>query len=64
MGGLGNRAIRAIEKSKILVEWFDANGRLFMEQTETHDISETGISFCLNHPVWVDTHLTLKISSS
>ena len=64
MGGVGNRAIRVKEKSKLLVEWVDANGLLFMEQTETHDISETGISFYLKNLVWVDTHLTLKISSS
>jgi hypothetical protein len=64
MGGVGNRAIRVKEKSKLLVEWMDVNGLLFTEQTETHDISETGISFYLKNLVWVDTHLTLKISSS
>ena len=64
MCGFGTRAIRAKEKSKLLVEWVDANGLLFMEQTETHDISETGISFYLKNLVWVDTHLTLIITSS
>ena len=64
MCGFGNRAIRALEKSKLLVEWVDTNGHTFIEETETHDISETGISFYLKNLVWVDTHLTLKITSS
>ncbi|PYV88659.1 MAG: hypothetical protein DMG05_15160 [Acidobacteria bacterium] len=57
-------AVRENEKSKLFIKWVDANGESFTEQTETHDISETGISFYLKNPVWVDTHLTIKISSS
>ena len=60
----GSVAIRAKEISKLLVKWVDANDLPFTEQTETHDISETGISFYLKNPMWVDTHLTLKIASS
>jgi hypothetical protein len=56
--------LRIKEESKLLVKCFDANGESFSEQTETHDISETGISFFLKNPVWVDTHLTIKIASS
>lgn len=57
-------AIRIKEKSKLLVKCIDANWESFSEQTETQDISETGISFYLKTPVWVDTHLTIKIASS
>jgi hypothetical protein len=57
-------AIRARENSKLLVKYLDAGGNSFTEQTETHDISETGISFYLKNQVWVDTHLTITIASS
>ena len=57
-------ALRIEEKSKLLVKCVDANWESCSEQTETHDISETGISFYLKRPVWIDTHLTLKIASS
>ena len=57
-------AVRARENSKLLVECFDADGKSITEQTETYDISETGISFYLKSPVWVDTHLTITITSS
>ncbi|PYV42015.1 MAG: hypothetical protein DMG06_15345 [Acidobacteria bacterium] len=57
-------AVRTKEKSKLFIKCADANWESFTEQTETHDISETGISFYLKKPVWVDTHLTIKIASS
>jgi hypothetical protein len=57
-------AIRARENSKLLVKCLDAAGNSFTERTETHDISETGISFYLKNQVWVDTHLTITIASS
>ena len=55
---------RIKEQSKLLVKCFDAHGEFFSEQTATHDISETGISFYLKTPVWVDTHVTITIASS
>jgi hypothetical protein len=57
-------AIRARENSRLFVRCVDANGTTFCEQTETIDISETGISFFLNTPIWVDTHVTIEIVSS
>ena len=57
-------AVRVREKSKLFVKCADANWESFTERTETYDISETGISFHLKNPVWVDTHLTIKIASS
>jgi len=59
-----SNAVRIKEKSKLLVKCLDADGQSCAEQTETHDISETGISFYLKNPVWIDTHLTIKIASS
>ena len=55
---------RIKENSKLLVKWQDVKGELFTERTETHDLSDSGISFYLNTPVWVDTHLTITIASS
>jgi len=59
-----SNTIRVKETSKLLVKCLDASGQSFSEQSETHDISETGISFYLKSPVWIDTHLTIKIASS
>jgi hypothetical protein len=59
-----NTAVRERENSKLLVKWVDVDGNSFTERTETHDISETGISFYLESPIWLDTHLVLTIASS
>jgi hypothetical protein len=55
---------RTKENSKLFIKCANANWELFTEQTETHDISESGISFYLKTPVWVDSHLTIIIASS
>jgi hypothetical protein len=57
-------ADREKENSQLLVKWVDEAGAKFVERTETHDISQTGISFYLKAPIWVDTHLTITIASS
>jgi hypothetical protein len=59
-----NSASREKDKSQLLVKWVDDAGSKFVERTETHDISQTGISFYLKTPMWVDTHLTITIASS
>jgi hypothetical protein len=59
-----NSAVRVREKSKLFIKCADANWESFTERSETHDISETGISFYLKNPVWLDTHLVIKIASS
>ena len=59
----GSRS-RNKENSKLFIKCANANWELFTEQTETHDISESGISFYLKTPVWVDSHLTIIIASS
>jgi PilZ domain-containing protein len=56
--------VRIEENSKLLIKWRDANGELFTERAETHDLSDSGISFYLKTPVWVDSHLTITIASS
>ena len=55
---------RIKENSELFVKCEDANRKSFTEQTKTHDISESGISFYLKTPVWVDSHLTIIIASS
>jgi PilZ domain-containing protein len=55
---------RERENSKVLVKWVNTEGQSFIEQTETHDISASGISFHLKHPIWLDTHLALTIGGS
>ena len=57
-------ASRQEEDSKVLVKWTDTEGNTFTEKTDTRDISETGISFFLKAPIWLDTHLALTIGSS
>jgi hypothetical protein len=64
MAKLDQAAGRQEEGSKVLVKWTDSEGNAFTEKTDTRDISDTGISFYLKTPVWLDTHLTLTIGSS
>lgn len=59
-----NASARETESSKLLVKWVDLEGTSFTERTETYNISETGISFYLKTPIWVDTHVSLTIASS
>ncbi len=61
--GSGNTR-RIQDNSKLLIKWQDAKGELFTERAETHDLSDSGISFYLKTPVWVDSHLTITIASS
>ena len=58
------RAPREIEQSQIIVEGNNLKGEPFQEETQTLDISESGISFLLKTPIWMGSHLTLKIMSS
>ena len=55
---------RGTESSRLFVNGTDAKGAPFQEETETIDISETGISFYLTTPIWVDSHLKIDITSS
>jgi hypothetical protein len=64
MSKMDQTATRQEEDSKVLVKWTDSEGNAFTEKTDTRDISETGISFYLKTPIWLDTHLTLTIGSS
>jgi hypothetical protein len=55
---------REKENSKVLVRGLDTHGDSFNEETTTNDVSETGVSFFLRTPVWVDTLLSLVITGS
>ncbi|MCI0420060.1 MAG: PilZ domain-containing protein [Acidobacteria bacterium] len=58
------RAVREQEASKLSISGIDLNGKPFQEESNTIDISETGISFYLKTSVWMDAHLNLEIRSS
>ena len=58
------RSPREEEHTQILVMGDDLKGEPFQEETETVNISESGISFYLKTPIWMDSHLTLKLPSS
>jgi hypothetical protein len=62
-GNPGNTS-RIKDNSKLFIKCTDANWYSFAERAETHDISESGISFYLKTPVWVDSHLNITIASS
>ena len=64
MSRMDQSATRQEEDSKVLVKWTNEEGTAFTEQTDTRDISETGISFYLKTPIWLDTHLTLTVGAS
>ena len=58
------RAPREEEHSTLTVTGVDGKGNPFQEETQTIDISESGVSFYLKTPIWMDSHLTLQIQSS
>jgi hypothetical protein len=47
-----------------VVKGIDANGVAFEDQAEIHDLSEEGLSFYFNRPLWVNSHLTIEIPAS
>ncbi len=57
-------ADRLRENLKLVVRGSDANGQTFEEKTDAYDISESGISFYLSAPIWMNAHLTIEIASS
>ena len=58
------RDLREPEKVKLTVNGSDDNGRSFEEQTETIDLSESGLSFHLDTPIFVRSFLALDIDSN
>ena len=57
-------AARTKEDSQLLIKWTNVDGVALTEKSQTNDISENGISFYLETPVWLDTHLIITIGSS
>ena len=58
------RAVREPESSAMVISGIDITGAKFQEESQTIDISETGIAFYLKTSVWMDAHLDLEILSS
>jgi PilZ domain len=58
------RDLREPEKVTVTVNGPDHNGRSFEEQTETIDLSESGLSFYLDTPIFVRSFLSLNINSN
>ena len=64
MRGEKRRDFREPEKVKVTVRGTNSNGLSFEEQTQTVDLSESGLSFYLNTPIFVRTFLSVEISNS
>ncbi len=60
----GRAAVRQRENPQLFIKGVGANAIPFEETTEARDISQEGVSFYLDSPIWVNTHLTIKIASS
>ena len=58
------RAEREEESSALLITGTDVTGTQFEEESQTVNISETGIAFYLRTSVWMDAHLNLEVRSS
>jgi hypothetical protein len=42
------------------VKGLDIQGKPFQEETQSYDVSEEGISFCLRTPIWISSHVTIE----
>jgi hypothetical protein len=62
--GEKRRDFREPEKAKVAVRGTNSNGLSFEEQTQAVDLSESGLSFYLNTPIFVRTFLSVEISNS
>lgn len=58
------RADREPESSAMVISGVDITGAKFQEESQTIDLSETGIAFYMRTSVWMDAHLNLEILSS
>jgi hypothetical protein len=58
------RAEREPESSALVISGFDVTGTKFQEESQTIDVSETGIAFYMKTSVWMDAHLNLEVLSS
>ena len=58
------RAERERESAALIISGTDVAGATFQEESQTIDISDTGIAFYLKTSVWMDSHLSLEVRSS
>jgi hypothetical protein len=62
--GGSQRADREPESSALVISGIDVTGAKFQEESQTIDVSETGIAFYMKTSVWMDAHLNLEVHSS
>ena len=60
----GQRAEREPESSALVISGVDVTGAKFQEESQTINLSETGIAFYMKTSVWMDSHLNLEVLSS
>ena len=58
------RAVREPESSALVISCVDITGAKFQEESQTINLSETGIAFYMKTSVWMDAHLNLEVLSS
>jgi len=58
------RAEREPESSAVMISGIDMKGERFQEESNTINVSETGIAFYMQTSVWMDAHLELEVRSS
>ena len=58
------RAVREPESSALVISGVDVTGAKFQEESQTINLSETGIAFYMKASVWMDAHLNLEVLSS
>ena len=58
------RAVREPESSALVISGVDVTGAKFQEESQTINLSETGIAFYMKTSVWMDAHLNLEVLSS
>ena len=63
MQGERRRNVREPKKVKITVKGTDSNRTSFEEETETIDLSPSGLSFYLKAPIFVRALLSIEINS-
>ncbi len=60
----GRAAARQRERCQLRIKGVDANGLAFEEEAELRDINEEGLSFYLNRPLWLNSHVSTEIVAS
>ena len=62
--GGSQRAEREPESSALVITGIDVTGTKFQEESQTIDVSETGIAFYMKTSVWMDAHLVERVDDA